>query len=196
METEWYPNNKKELNLYLKNLFQNSEEKLKTIRILEDTELRQLKNFNEIHGLIVPHAGYLFCGQVISDAFYFLGNLKEKNQKEKSIKKEKKAIILGTNHYFYKKGIYSYNKEYWKTPLGKIRIIKNNFEKIDIKKEHSIDNQIPFIQFLSFKEILPLVVNDFTNKEEEYLKKIIKELGGLGENFLLICSTDLSHFLD
>jgi hypothetical protein len=196
MEAGWYPNNKEELTIYLKNLFQSSEERLKTLKILKDKKLRELKNFNEIHGLIVPHAGYLFCGQIMSDAFYFLENLKEKNQREKSIKKEKKAIILGTNHYFYKIGIYSHNKEYWETPLGKIKIMKNNFEKIDIKKEHSIDNQIPFIQFLSFKEILPLVINDFTNKEEEYLKKIIKEFGGLGKNCLLICSTDLSHFLD
>jgi hypothetical protein len=178
MKTEWYPDEKEELINYLKDLFNNS--KLKKIN-----EKYKIDSKN-VHGLITPHAGYFFCGQIMADAFYFL--------KDTNIKNFEKAIILGTNHYFYKKGIYTHNEDYLGTPLGRIRITKNNFEKINIKEEHSINNQIPFLQYLGFKEILPLVIN--TLVDERGLNQIIKDFEILKKDCILICSTDLSHFLD
>ncbi|NMB67079.1 AmmeMemoRadiSam system protein B [Candidatus Woesearchaeota archaeon] len=191
MKTEWYPNKKEELKNYLNELFKNSEIRLKKLKNGSKNNSKKIYDLKgiydkNIHGLIVPHAGYFFCGQVMADAFYFLKGINEKNLK--------KVIILGTNHYFYKKGIYTHNQYYLETPLGKINITKNNFEKIDIKKEHSINNQLPFLQYLGFKEILPLIINNFINEED--LKKIIEEFETLKEDYILICSTDLSHFLD
>lgn len=129
----------------------------------------------KVHGLVVPHAGYEFSGKIAGKAFAMLKN-----------SKINKAIILGPSHYVGFTGIRAVKSI--KTPLGKIKITENNFETLDY--EHSIDNQIPFLQKLGFKEILPLVIGEI-NKEQA--KDIAKQISKI--NAVYIFSTDLSHFL-
>ncbi|MCK4552710.1 AmmeMemoRadiSam system protein B [Candidatus Pacearchaeota archaeon] len=155
---EWYPQNSKELN-----------------RIIEEF-LSQETNFKgEIHGLIVPHAGYEFSGAIAGKAFSLLKN-----------KKMKRAIVLGPSHYVNFSGVRALDKIH--TPFGKIKILKNDFGKI--KYEHSVENQIPFLQKLNFKEVLPLVIGEISNKEAGEIAKKISKIDAI-----YIFSTDLSHFL-
>jgi MEMO1 family protein len=130
----------------------------------------------EIHGLIVPHAGYSYSGEIAGKAFSLI---KGKNMK--------KAIIFGPSHYQTFKGISSLNS--FETPLGKVNIPKNNFNKIF--HEHSIENQIPFLQKLGFKEILPLAVGHINMQEAEDIARQF-----LNEDAIFIFSTDLSHALE
>ncbi|MBU0894196.1 MAG: AmmeMemoRadiSam system protein B [Nanoarchaeota archaeon] len=151
---------------------QNKEELEKVVNLfLKKPKLKT----DKIHGIIVPHAGYEFSGAIVGKAFALL----PKNQK---------AIVLGPNHYVGFRGIRSLEKI--ETPLGKVKISENNYPKLDY--EHSIDNQIPFLQKLGFKEILPLVIGQI-NQEEA--KKIAKQLSK-EKKVVFIFSTDLSHFLD
>jgi len=154
----WYPNDKNELNDVL-------------------NEFLNVKNpkIGKIHGLIVPHAGYEFSGKIAGKAFSLLKD-----------KKINRAIILSPSHYSGFHGIKSLNEI--ETPLGKIKVTSNNYEKLDY--EHAIDNHIPFLQKLKVKEVLPLVVGEINNKEAE---KIADEISR--ENSLVVVSTDLSHFL-
>ncbi len=160
---EWYPKNKKELNKMLEQFLSNKN-KLKI-------------NTKEIHGLIAPHAGYIYSGSVAGKAFSLLKN-----------KKINKAIIFGPSHYQAFRGISSIEKI--ETPIGKVNIIGNNLLKIPY--EHSIENQIPFLQKLNPNiKILPIAVGQINNEEakliaEKYLK----------EEAIFIFSTDLSHFLE
>src|SRR4030043_703409 len=103
----WYTQNKKEL-----------EEEL-------DRFLSQKPNKREIHGLIVPHAGYKFSGEIAGKAFSFL----KKEKKEK-------AVIIAPSHYTTLKGILTSNKKEWYTPLGKISIFNEKFDEGDIEREH------------------------------------------------------------
>jgi MEMO1 family protein len=130
----------------------------------------------EVHGIIVPHAGYSYSGEIAGKAFSFLKN-----------KKIKKAIIFGPSHYQIFKGISALEK--FETPLGKVNIPKNDFNKIP--HEHSIENQIPFLQKLNIKEILPLAVGHINMKEAEELARQF-----LNEDAVFIFSTDLSHALE
>ena len=156
---EWYPQNKKELN-----------------KILEKFLSQKTDFQNHLSGLIVPHAGYEFSGAIAGKAFGLLKN-----------KKIDKAVILGPSHYAGFQGIRALEKI--KTPLGEIKIIKNDFKKIDY--EHSVENQIPFLQKLNPNiEVLPLVVGEISNQEAEDIAKKILEI-----NAVYIFSTDLSHFL-
>ena len=126
-----------------------------------------------IHGIIVPHAGYEFSGAIAGKAFSLLP-------------KSKKAIILAPSHYVAFQGLTSLNSI--ETPLGKIKITKNNYKKLDY--EHAIDNQVPFLQKLGYNEVLPLVVGQINeNEAKEIAEKLSKERG------IFIISTDLSHFL-
>ena len=159
MVVDWYPANRVELNFVLEEYLNN-----------------KVKNIKALHGLIVPHAGYEFSGAIAGKAYSLLKG-----------KEFDKVIILGPSHYKGFKGIKALKEI--TTPLGKIKVSKNDYEKLDY--EHSVQNQIPFIQkLLPNAEILPLVVGQINLEEaEEYAKKLISK------NSLFVISTDLSHFL-
>ena len=134
------------------------------------------KKNKKINGIIVPHAGYYYSGKIAGKAYSYV--------------KTKRAIILAPSHYFPLSNIVMHNKNSWKTPLGEIKVIQSEFEKKDISKEHAINNQIPFLQELGVKEILPLVVGEISLEEALVIAKKIKDFDGV-----FIISTDLSHFL-
>ncbi len=129
-----------------------------------------------IHGLIVPHAGYEFSGKIAGKAFAMLKN-----------NKKTKAVVIGPSHYTGFEGVRALKEI--ETPLGKIKVIKNNFKTLDY--EHSIDNEIPFLQKLGFKEILPLVAGEISNEQAEEIAIEISKI----KDAVYIFSTDLSHFL-
>ena len=159
----WYPENKKILEEDLKKYIKSSKIKPK-----------------KLNGIIVPHAGYQFSGAITGKAIALLKN-----------KRIKKAIIIGPSHYLYMDEVVTSNRDYWETPLGKIKIFNTNFLKIDIRNEHSISNQIPFLQKIGIKEIMPLMVGQISlEKAGEIADKLAKIKA------LYIFSTDLSHFLD
>lgn len=164
---DWYPKNKEKLDEILNYcLNQETNKKIK---------------LDKINGLIVPHAGYAYSGAVAGKAFYLLKNSKNKT-----------AVILSPSHYIPMLGVMSHNKSTWMTPIGGIKIMKNDFIKTDISQEHAIDNEIPFLQKLGFKEILPLLVGELTSKDTSNLAK---QLLPYLDNSTLIVSSDLSHFL-
>jgi len=131
---------------------------------------RKKKNVN---GIIVPHAGYFFSGEVAGKAYSFLEG--------------EKAIVFGPTHYVGFHGLASLASI--KTPFGKIKIKKNDMEKLEY--EHSIENQIPFLQKLGFNEIFPIVVGEITNEEARNIARNISK-----EEGKFVFSTDLSHFLE
>jgi len=160
----WYPEDKKELNNLLeKFLSQNGGTKIK-----------------EVHGLIIPHAGYEFSGEIAGKAYSLLKQ-----------NKNKRAIILSPSHYISLNGATSHNESEWITPLGKIKVNQQGFPKQNISQEHAMDNQIPFLQKLGFSEILPLVIGEINQEEAKQIAEKLINLGGI-----LIISSDLSHFLD
>jgi len=130
---------------------------------------------NKINGVIVPHASYFYSGEITGKAF--------------SLLKAKKVLILAPNHYSYFRGVLGHNKNYWQTTLGKIKIIESDFNKADLKQEHSIDNQVPFLQNIGVEEILPLSVGEISSSDAKEIAEKIKDFDGK-----FVVSTDLSHF--
>jgi AmmeMemoRadiSam system protein B len=159
----WYPQNKRELDKILDGFFSKEEFR---------------ENKENIHGIIVPHAGYAYSGQVAGKAYSILKQIKPK-----------KAIILSPSHYFNLNGAVTHNDEFWTTALGKVKIIENSFRKAKIKEEHAIDNQIPFLQKIGVEEILPLVISNINLEKAREIAEKIKDFKGI-----FIVSSDLSHF--
>ncbi|MBR9705939.1 AmmeMemoRadiSam system protein B [Candidatus Pacearchaeota archaeon] len=157
----WYPENKRILNTQL-------------------TKFVGRKRGKKINGIIVPHAAYLYSGAIAGSAFAYLKG-----------KKYKKAVILGPSHYVHLYEAATSNRKKWSTPLGNIDLFNKDFPTADIRREHSITNQIPFLQKLGFEEIMPLMVGQITNEKAEEIAKQLAKL----KNTVLIFSTDLSHFL-
>jgi MEMO1 family protein len=159
----WYPQKKQDLEQVLEQY------------LSKKMDIKQ----KEIHGVIVPHAGYIFSGEIAGKSFSLLKQ------------KFDKAIIIGPSHYAYLTEAVVSDKEKWETPLGEIKILRSDFKKLNINEEHSIKNQVPFLQKLGIKEILPLVMGEIT---VEQAKKIAKKISKI-ENAVYVFSTDLSHFL-
>lgn len=136
----------------------------------------------EVKGIIVPHAGYAYSGQVAAYGFSVL----------KGLGKER-IILLGPSHFAAFSGIVGDVNDYWETPLGRVKTIKNHFPKLEQahSQEHCLEVQVPFLQeVLNDFEIMPLVSGDVYPKDITDL--ITKVLGG----GILIISSDLSHYHD
>jgi AmmeMemoRadiSam system protein B len=205
MNINWYPKDKFELNSLLdkfldikktfcvphlerRGLFVGflDDPRFKTAKLrpsskelgFKSRDIKQ-KEFKNIHGIIVPHAGYEYSGQIAAKAYNLLKDLKYK-----------KAILLAPSHYKIIDLLATSNKNTWETPLGSVDITENEFPKENISKEHAIDNQIPFLQKLNFKEILPLLIGQIDMQQAKTIAKKLVKLDGI-----FIISTDLSHFL-
>ncbi|MEM5874417.1 MAG: AmmeMemoRadiSam system protein B [Candidatus Aenigmatarchaeota archaeon] len=148
---------------------------------------------------VVPHAGYDYSGPIAAHVY---SRIEKANY-----------IIIGPNHYGKGSKFSIYKKGMWKTPLGGIlvdeegsdELMKSNslldFDVLAHENEHSIEVQLPFLQFRfgsDFKIIPISVLNEFPDDE------LLKECKSIGttiasfikkRNYILICSTDLSHYL-
>ena len=131
---------------------------LKPIKLMFRTRLRtkrSTKRYGQrsrrIVGVISPHAGYSYSGPVAATGY---------NRLSKDGIPEI-FIILGPNHSGRGSGVSIQTEGVWQTPLGSIQVestlakqIQKASEIIDIDDaahatEHSIEVQLPFIQFIS-----------------------------------------------
>ena len=139
--------------------------------------------------IIVPHAGYIYSGQLANEGFQYL---------DKNIKN---VFIIAPPHYVAVKNIALSSYEKWVTPLGEIDVNQQinqelvekfecEFEDEAFVDEHSAEVQVPFIQtFLHQVKIIPILVGH--NKEK--VTRIIDYYWQNPENGFVI-SSDLSHF--
>lgn len=154
------------------------------------------ENKKKVLGLISPHAGYIYSGSCAGKGFGM-------------VEIPGTVIILGVNHQGVGHPFAVDGNDYWQTPLGDVplddelrtKVIKHSqifaLDSNAGKFEHSLEVQVPFIQYLSpGTKILPITVSswdlrDLTLAGKE-LGKILKE----NNDLLLIASTDMTHFLD
>ncbi len=149
-----------------------------------------------LQAVISPHAGYVFSGGVAASAF---------NQIDPE-KSYDNIFIIGSSHQATFMGASIYNKGDYLTPLGKVAVnielanelIKANpvfsFVREADLSEHSLEVQVPFLQFHMKKpfRIVPIVIG---SQSRESCKKIAMALKPYfnGKN-LFVISTDFSHY--
>ena len=147
---------------------------------------------------IVPHAGWSFSGALAAMVFAAI---------KKRHKKVDTFIIFGAVHNYFGKIPAVYDTGHWQTPLGQIGIDENLAKQIlesgkainDISAhsyEHSIEVQIPFIQYLFPKaKIVPILTapNQRAIKLGESVGEIINAIGPK-EKIVCLGSTDLTHY--
>jgi AmmeMemoRadiSam system protein B len=156
---------------------------------------------NETKGIIAPHAGYAYSGPCASYAYAKLA--------ESSIDT---FIILGTNHTGYAESHFALSLEDFETPLGIAKTDKEFYnllakesknlagdtsrDKIAHQKEHSIEVQIPFLQFLfNNPKILPIICRTEDAEEcSKFAKIIVKTSKKLKRKICVIASSDFTHY--
>lgn len=146
-------------------------------------------SINNIKGIIAPHAGYAYSGPCAAHSYLEIAEAENPDL----------FIILGTSHYLCKSCI---SDEDWATPLGIAEVDKefaNNLIKNGISKdnqahikEHSIEVQLPFLQFVkkNFKFVPILVSKDY----KQVADSILKTLLNTGKKAVIIASSDFTHY--
>lgn len=152
---------------------------------------------DEIVGGVVPHAGWVFSGDLAGLVFSAI---------KKVHPKVDTFLIFGASHRYSGREAVVYDKGSWETPLGNIdideelagQITELNGVKADRdahRDEHSIEVQVPFIQYL-FPEakIVPVIVPSFgfDVKPGNEIASVISKLKD--KKVVCIASTDLTHY--
>lgn len=148
--------------------------------------------------VMVPHAGFQYSGTIAAHSYCELA----KNGFPEVF------IIIGPNHTGLGSEVSVFNKGEWITPLGNIQVDEefadtlisfSDFASADFAahmREHSIEVQLPFLQYFSndFK-IVPVVLGSQTISAANDLAAAILKAGEkLGKSYCVIASSDLSHF--
>ncbi len=188
---QFYEADAEELRAQVKSCF------LHKIGPQELPKVNQNTHPRSIVGLICPHAGYMYSGPVAASAFYELA----KDGKPDTV------VLLGPNHTGYGSALSMMREGVWQTPLGKVEIdtaladqIRQETSVIEVddvahRYEHSIEVQLPFLQFL-YGDTFKIVPICFLMQDYESAV----EVGGALEealdtaNTVVIASSDMTHY--
>ena len=151
---------------------------------------------NPILAAVVPHAGWVFSGELAAMAFKAI---KQVNVDVDTF------VIFGAAHSYFDGGAAVYDSGAWETPLGSINIDAELAAEIVAKGavanpnahrgEHSIEVQVPFIQHLfPNANIVPIIVPvaDFDCNFGTHVGELILEKKD--KTIVCVASTDLTHY--
>lgn len=156
----------------------------------------------KVVGIVSPHAGYMYSGPIAAHGYYELSLRMRPDL----------VIIIGPNHHGRGAPIAVPTHEVWRTPLGDI-IIDQDFATKLVKEsrlvelddiahayEHSIEVQLPFLQYvygdrIKNLKVVPIAMLLQNPEVSDSLGKAIKSLEDkLGYNAMVIASTDFTHY--
>ncbi|MCD6228846.1 MAG: AmmeMemoRadiSam system protein B [Candidatus Omnitrophica bacterium] len=148
----------------------------------------------EVLGIISPHAGYVFSGEVAGFSYKILEG-----------KKFDSVVLLGPSHHYLFKGMAIWEKGAFSTPLGVIKIDEAlarelstlecvSFEKKYFFHEHCLEVQLPFLmRVLKDFKIVPVLFGKVLYQDLERFATRLME-ASCKKRILIVVSTDLSHY--
>ncbi len=149
----------------------------------------------KIIALIVPHAGYMYSGQIAGYAYKQIEGINFDS-----------VIMIGVSHRVPFRGAYIRKSGAYETPLGIVEVDESLaselMEKTDILEfypnadavEHSLEVQVPFLQVVSPEsKIVPILMRDWSEMISYSISNAISEVMK-DRNILLLASTDMSHY--
>jgi AmmeMemoRadiSam system protein B/AmmeMemoRadiSam system protein A len=147
-----------------------------------------------IRAIMVPHAGYIYSGQVAAYAY-----------KELEGRDIRTVILISNSHRHFLDGIAVYKNGSFETPLGLVPIDKEKTEKLlaaspkimdrpDIHEgDHVLEVQLPFLQrVLKGFKIVPLLFGSDDPALSQVLADALKKI--VDDKTLIVASTDMSHY--
>ena len=186
----WYSGTLKGLRAQIEECFTHRLGPGKLPKVLEDGK-------RNIVGLLCPHAGYIYSGPVAAHSYY---NLAMDGKPEI-------VVILGPNHWGMGSALAMMREGSWRTPLGDVEIdgevaqqILRGSRIVDVNdsahaREHSIELQLPFLQYLYGSEF-KLVPVSFLMQDLESSREVGQAIGGalVEKNAVVIASSDMTHY--
>jgi len=199
----WYEGSKKSLTQQIHNLFIDEQWGYGKDP-LENLEDRV--DDSHLIGIVSPHAGFVYSGPIASHGFA---------EVFKRFETINTVIILGPNHQGMGAPISFYPGGLWENPLGSLRVdtefvnyaksydfgsiqSRIGFEHLAHINEHSIDIQLPFLQYLYKNEfeIAPISLGDqsfdpVVSSLSTFLSDYISSHPE--KRILIVSSSDFSH---
>ncbi len=174
---QFYPGSSSGLRKELKKLLNPEKEKEKAV------------------GLLLPHAGYIYSGKTAALLY-------------ERVSIPQTAVILGPNHTGIGEQFSIMRQGRWKTPIGESAIdtaladeILGRSELLQVDEashryEHSIEIQLPFLQFLRKDvQVVPIILS---GAELEDCRSIGNAIAGAIKeskaDAIIIASSDMTHF--
>jgi AmmeMemoRadiSam system protein B len=162
--------------------------------LLKDMVDKKAKR-EEVIGLILPHAGYIYSGAVAGATI-------------SRIKFKDTFIIMGPNHTGSGKPFSIMTGGSWKTPLGEVEIdsvlakqilASSKYlqeDKAAHLSEHSIEVQLPFLQYLKTNFNLVPIVLAYAGGAvyKEIGKELARAVKERGRKVVIIASSDMTHY--
>jgi len=169
------------------------EELAEMITRMTDLEMKREKAICAIS----PHAGFVYSGPVAGAVF-------------SSVILPDTFVILGPSHRGISSQLAIMKEGVWETPLGNVpiesqlatRIMENSPLIVEDERahseEHSLEVQLPFIQFFKKEfSIVPICLSyDVSYEElEEFGKAVSQGIQDFEKEVLIVASTDMSHYV-
>jgi len=153
----------------------------------------------EVMGVIAPHAGHIYSGPVAGYAFAALRG-----------RTPELVVVLSPYHNYHASPLLVSTHSAYSTPLGNIPIARNELKALEAAlgrllgigltsisrdHEHSLEIELPFLQraLAAPFQLLPIMVRAQDARVSQGLGEALAEILH-GRDFVLVGSTDLSHF--
>jgi hypothetical protein len=142
---------------------------------------------------IVPHAGYVYSGPTAAHVYARL---------RRHAAKVQRVVLVGPAHFVPLAGCAAPAATAWLTPLGELPVedaagLGDHLAVDDAPHapEHSLEVQLPFLQRALGRPvpILPVVVGE---APAAVVVALLTAAVAAGPQAVVLCSTDLSHYLD
>jgi AmmeMemoRadiSam system protein B len=160
----------------------------------------------ELIGVIVPHAGHTYSGPVAGYAFAALRALRARGPRGGP----DLVALIGPMHHPYVEPLITTVYDAYATPLGVVPVDGDALRQLDTAlrselgfglspverdPEHSLEIQLPFLQRVLTSEwkLLPVMDRAREPRVSQGLGKALAQVLR-DTNFVLVASTDLSHF--
>ncbi|HEY66674.1 MAG: AmmeMemoRadiSam system protein B [Chloroflexi bacterium] len=151
------------------------------------------EDLEPVRAIIAPHAGYIYSGPTAGYAFKALAALPQKKWT---------VFLLGPAHRAYFRGVALGDYSAFRTPLGDAPIAVDRVAEMVARSpfythapeahapEHCLEVEVPFLQMtLPDFRLVPMLFGDVDPRE------VAGELADhIGEDDLIVVSSDLSHF--
>jgi hypothetical protein len=146
-------------------------------------------------GCVAPHAGYMYSGHVAGAVYA-------------SIEIPRRCILLGPRHFPRGEPMAILTEGSFSTPLGEAKIDTElaaalahecpwlREDAVAHEREHSLEVQIPFLQFLAkdFRFVPVVLATDRYGAIEELGSAVATVIAAAGDRVLVIASTDMNHY--
>lgn len=167
---------------------------------LDGAELPKIEG--EVLGVMAPHAGHVYSGAVAGYAFAAVRGMVPEV-----------VVVVSPMHYPYFEPLLATAHPAYATPLGEISVAEDildllnhqlhisldiGIKRIAYDTEHSLEIELPFLQraLVAPFRLVPLMLRDQSERTAHALGHVLAEVIAKLDrpSFLLVASTDLSHF--